>query len=141
MEILERDIGIWLAIGSLAGVMTFCLLCSLLSRKQIRCELHVLRQELKQLQEALRCFVDESQKIAAQFARITKVEQAAAPDVGNAVRRAKASGIDRKHHVLHLSRKGATIDEIAEKLMLPQGEIQLILDLYSGSLAGVARAG
>lgn len=140
MEILERDIGIWLAIGSLAGVMTFCLLCSLLSRKQIRCELHVLRQELKQLQEALRCFVDESQKMAAQFARITKLEQAAAPD-SNAMRRAKGSGIDRKHHVLYLSRKGATIDEIAEKLMLPQGEIQLILDLYSGSLAGVERAG
>jgi len=51
--------------------------------------------------------------------------------------------LERRHHVLALARKGATLDEIIRKLSIPRGEAELILRLrkYAGGRPAMAKSG
>jgi hypothetical protein len=48
--------------------------------------------------------------------------------------------LERRHNVLALARKGASIDEIVSRLRVPRGEAELILDLRKYMDSGSGRA-
>jgi hypothetical protein len=78
-------------------------------------------------------FIDESGKIAREFSkRMTAVSSAnankeEATPVAATTR--KRRGSEKRHQVMNLAGKGRPVREIAERLMLPSGEVELILNL------------
>ena len=102
-------------------------------RKQFAERLQELSQRQSGTERALTEFIDESGKIAREFSkRMTAVSSAnankeeAAP-VASTTR--KRRGSEKRHQVMNLAGKGRPVREIAERLMLPSGEVELILNL------------
>jgi hypothetical protein len=106
------------------------------SRTSLKREVQSLQSGQKELNSVLQGFMEESEKVVAEFSRILSAERTgpSRPDAEGAVvehsRPKPRVGLDKKHHVLSLARKGVSTNEIASQLMMPQGEIQLIVDLY-----------
>ena len=78
-------------------------------------------------------FIQESEKVARELSR----RLSAAPAVMSptetqepvvATTRKRRAG-EKRHQVLNLAEKGQPANEIAERLMIPNGEVELILNL------------
>jgi hypothetical protein len=97
-------------------------------RKLFSQKLRELSQKQVGTERALTEFIEESEKIAREFSKrmpAVVTEPLVAPVAVTRKRR----GSDKKHQVLNLAGKGQPVNEIAERLMLPAGEVELILNL------------
>ena len=102
-------------------------------RKQFAERLQELSRRQSGTERALTEFIDESGKMAREFSkRMTAavsaplIKEAAEPAVATTRKR---RGSEKRHQVLNLAGKGRPAKEIAERLMLPSGEVELILNL------------
>jgi DNA-binding NarL/FixJ family response regulator len=93
-------------------------------RKQFSQRLLELSQRQTGTERALTEFIDEPGRIAREFSK----RMTAAPESAVATTR-KRRGSEKRHQVLNLAGKGQPVKEIAERLMLPSGEVELILNL------------
>ena len=139
MTLLNNNTELWLAFGSVVAALILCLLAFVRSRTRTNGELQALSDKYQKLSAAFEDYVVEAEKIAQELSRRIKAERTA-PAATEAKAKSQRNGIDKKYHVLNLFKRGATVDEIAEKLRMPQGEIQLILNLYRGMTPVAARA-
>jgi DNA-binding NarL/FixJ family response regulator len=103
-------------------------------RKQFSEKLSELSRRQTGTERALTEFIDESAKIAREFSK--RVPAVSSPVLSNreeveppAATTRKRRGSEKRHQVLNLAGKGRPVKEIAERLMLPSGEVELILNL------------
>jgi hypothetical protein len=88
-----------------------------------------LKQETKQFSEDLMQMAELQSDIYRQISRsLTDMEgrvlDLSMPGSGAAL------PLERRHQVLTLARKGTSVDEIAHRLSMPKGEVDLILNLH-----------
>ena len=93
-------------------------------RKQFSERLQELSRRQTGTERALTEFIDESGRIAREFSK----RMTPSPEPVVATPR-KRRGPEKRHQVLNLAEKGRPLKEIAERLMLPSGEVELILNL------------
>ena len=101
-------------------------------RKRLSEKLKELSVEQSQTRRQLIEFVEETGKVMQQFSRLLSREST--KDLLKASRDGGAPesryvGLEKRHLVLSLAQKGHSTKEIAERLMLPSGEVSLILSL------------
>jgi hypothetical protein len=142
----------WVIAGYLAvvGIVAFGA-SAFRGRTNLKRELQSLQREHRELKSMLHGFMEESGKIVTELSRIVTADRPKSTDTsaedcdktgGPDQPKAKPRhGIDRKHHVLSLARKGSSASDIAGQLMMPQGEVQLIMDLYRDRLEESQTAG
>ena len=94
-------------------------------RKRFSEKLRELTQRQAGTERALTEFIEESEKIAREFSKRIPAVTADTPVPAARKRR----GSEKKHQVLNLAGKGRPVAEIADQLMLPAGEVELILNL------------
>lgn len=109
-------------------------------RKSFSEKLVELSRKQAGTERALGEFIQESEKIVREFARRlpttsgTAPQPAAADEPVGATTRKRRVG-EKRHQVLNLAEKGQPANEIAERLMMPNGEVELILNLNQGRKA------
>jgi len=108
-------------------------------RRQFLDRISELSKRLTASERALNEFIEESEKVAREFSRRlpsprAPLASANAPDTPGASPR-KRKSTEKKTQVLNLAGKGRAAKEIAERLMLPAGEVELIMNLDSSRKA------
>jgi len=78
-------------------------------------------------------FIQESEKVARELSRrLSAASKVVSPTETQepvvATTRKRRAG-EKRHQVLNLAEKGQPANEIAERLMIPNGEVELILNL------------
>ena len=120
---------VWLL--SLLTVSAFILYAR--ERKQFSEKLRELSQRQTGTERALTQFIDESARIAREFSKRVPAVSSVLPQKEEAeppvTTTRKRRGSEKRHQVLNLAGKGRPVKEIAERLMLPSGEVELILNL------------
>ena len=101
-------------------------------RKRLARRLELVAAQQRELDAALNGFMEESGKIAIQLSRLVSAKQSAAPYTP------ERRGIDKRSLVLGLAQKGTAVPEIAGRLMIPRGEVELILNLNPKDVGVVA---
>ena len=85
-------------------------------------------------------FIQESERVAKEFSRRLSTAPSVSPQTETeqpfvvATTRKRRAG-EKRHQVLNLAEKGQPANEIAERLMIPNGEVELILNLNQGRKA------
>ncbi|HEX4998915.1 MAG TPA: hypothetical protein VFY29_11855 [Terriglobia bacterium] len=97
-------------------------------RKQLTAQIETLSRQQEKTGRALSQFIEESEKIMREFSRLLP-ESAPAPV---APADPKLDTVEKRHMVWRLSAKGHSAAEIADRLMMPAGEVQLMLNLDPG---------
>jgi hypothetical protein len=102
-------------------------------RKQSSEKISELSGRQGRTERILKEFIEESEKVARELSRRLSPAPDSLPattttDAPVASPR-KKRGAEKKHQVLNLAGKGRPAKEIAERLMLPAGEVELILNL------------
>ena len=110
-------------------------------RKRLSEKLQDLSLQQSQARRVLNEFIEETGKIVQQFARLLP-HNAPAPvfttsPTDGGVSESRYLGIEKRHLVLSLAQKGHPTKEIAERLLLPSGEVELILNLDQTARAKV----
>jgi hypothetical protein len=108
-------------------------------RKLLANKLGELSRRQSGTERVLGEFIQESEKVAKEFSRRLSTTPVAAPQLETqepvvAAPRKRRTG-EKRHQVLNLAEKGRPANEIAERLMIPNGEVELILNLNQGRKA------
>jgi hypothetical protein len=101
---------------------------SLLLHKLWQRRFLALKQEMKQFSEDLMQMADLQSDIYRQVSRHLNDIEGKVLDFSVPASEG-ALPLERRHQVLTLARKGIAIDEIARRLSMPKGEVDLILSL------------
>ena len=120
---------LWLLMGALVFLWVR-------DRKRFSEKLRNVSMQQSEAHRLLNEFIEENGKIVQQFSRLLPHNAAAAfekssPD--SAVSDVRRLGVEKRHLVRSLAQKGHSIREIAERLLLPSGEVELILSLDQSS--------
>lgn len=120
----------------IAGLLAFWLR----DRTRVARRLQSLCDRDRELEAVLNGFMEESERITVQLSRLIAVNRlsiAVSKETENPSAdrseaessRPKTNGLERRHLVVGLAQRGRSIPEIAERLMIPGGEVELILNL------------
>lgn len=107
-----------MAIG-VAGLLALCIL----DRRRFARRLQSLSEQQRESETVLSAFMEESEKITFQLTRLISARRE------TEFLQPKNNGVEKRHLVLGLARRGRSVSQIAERLMLPAGEVELILNL------------
>ena len=119
-------------------LMTIPMALGIRERRRLDARLNTVSKQHRELQAVLNGFMEESEKIAAQLSRLISANRLSiashSPESASSGPSAdsagfKSNGLDKKRLVLGLARKNHKVEEIAERLMIPKGEVELILNL------------
>ena len=92
--------------------------------------LQVLERRQLETSRILNEFILESGRVAQEFARLLPPAPSPAfPGESREGREPKKRGVEKRHMVLHLAKKGLSTKEISQQLKVPKGEIDLIVNL------------
>jgi hypothetical protein len=108
----------WIAMGMLVFLW-------MRDKKRLSEKLQDLSLQQSGTHRLLNEFIEETGKIIQEFSRLMPAN-APAPAFTSESRR---PGFDKRHLVRNLAQKGHPVKEIAERLSLPSGEVELILNL------------
>ena len=118
-----------------------CFLLWIRDRRRLTERLDQLALQHSRTRQMLDEFAEETAKITRQFSRLLSQDAPKPPltrnPAGNAAPESRYLGVEKKHLVLSLAQKGHSTKEIAERLKLPSGEVDLILCLEQTSRARV----
>jgi hypothetical protein len=106
-------------------LVTALLFFWLRDRKRLSQTMRELSGKQAQTQRAIDEFIEEMGKITQQFSRLLP----ATKSFQNGASEPRYLAVEKKHFVRSLAQKGHSVKEIAERLMLPSGEVELILNL------------
>jgi hypothetical protein len=104
-------------------------------RKLFTQKLRELSAQQAETTYALNSFIDESGKITQHLTRLIGQNATAAPAaVAEPVKtkepaKPRKKGVESRHMVSRLAQKGQSAKEIAERLLLPSGEVELMIHL------------
>ena len=136
------QISLLLPILLCAGLLVFWIS----DRNRFTAQIRTLSYGQRELQTSLNGFMEESEKIALELSRLISANRMPISDLGEAgatgagrrdtkLSRPKKNATEKKHMVLNLAQKGRKVSEIAERLRIPPGEIELILNLNKSKRA------
>ena len=95
-------------------------------RNRLARQLASVSDRQRRLEIVLNGFMEESERITHQFSRLIGTAPARHEPASS---QPKNNGVEKKHLVMSLAQKGTTVSEIAERMMMPAGEVELILNL------------
>ena len=98
----------------------------ILDRRRFARRLQSLSKQQRESEALLSAFMEESEKITLQLSRLISTNRLT-PET--AALRPKDNGVRKRHLVLSLAQRGRSVSQIAERLMMPVGEVELILNL------------
>ena len=102
----------------------------ILDRKRFARRLQSLSEQQRESDAVLSAFIQESEKITLQLSRLISLNPLRP---GNSSEteflQPKNNKVEKRYLVLSLIQKGRSVPQIAEQLMMPVGEVELILNL------------
>ena len=134
---------LFIAIG-VAGLLALWTL----DRGRFARRLRSLSEQQRESEAALSAFMEEFEKIILQLSRLIsknrltlanssrdRQDLTSACGETERLQQPKNNGVGKRHLVLSLAQKGRSVPQIAERLMMPVGEVELILNLSRTSRA------
>jgi hypothetical protein len=113
----------------------------ILDRRRFARRLQSLSEQQRESAALLSAFMEESEKITLQLSRLICSNRLTPGDSSREQRdsttmrreteclQPKNNGVGKRHLVLGLAQRGRSVSQIAERLMMPVGEVELILNL------------
>ena len=113
----------------------------ILDRRRFARRIQSLSQQQRESETVLSAFMEESEKISRQLSRLISLNRLTAVNSSKDQQdltytrrdpefvQPKNNGVGKRHLVLSLAQRGRSVPQIAERLMMPVGEIELILNL------------
>ena len=98
----------------------------ILDRRRFARRLQSISKQQLESEAVLSAFMEESEKITLHLSRLITTNRLTTE---TAVLRPKDNLVRKRHLVLSLAQRGRSVSQIAERLMMPVGEVELILNL------------